>query len=254
MDTARSVPLPSGEKTAALSQATRHFAESPARRAEEVASIRLGVDLGTKVIDTAEMYSNGSAEVLVTGAIAGRRSEVFLLDKVLPHHATRVGTVRVYAASVGKLGVDYINLHLLHWRDRVPLVETIEGFDELKLDGMIRHWGVSNFDIADVIELTGVPGGDAVQANQILCLTRRGSEYALLPWRSQLGIPTMADSPIEQVRLLGCPGPQPIALQHNATPAQIALAWALQHDRVNAIPAPEHLPTFGKTPQPETST
>jgi diketogulonate reductase-like aldo/keto reductase len=245
MNTARSIPLRSGEKIATLGQGTWHFAESAARWAEEVASIRLGVDSGMTVIDTAEMYSNGAAEVLVGEAIAGRRSEVFLVDKVLPHHATRVGTVRACEASLGRLGVDYIDLYLLHWRGRIPLAETIEGFAELKLSGMIRYWGVSNLDIDDMIELSGVPGGDEVQTNQILYnLSRRGPEYALLPWLAQQGIPTMAYSPIEQGRLLESPALQPIALQHNATPAQIALAWVLQHDGVNAIPragTPSHV-------------
>jgi diketogulonate reductase-like aldo/keto reductase len=237
MDSARSVPLHSGEKIAALGQGTWHFAESPGRRAEEVASIRLGVDLGMTVIDTAEMYSNGAAEALVGEAIAGRRSEVFLIDKVLPHHATREGTIRACEASLGRLGVDYIDLYLLHWRGRIPLVETIEAFAELKLHGMIRYWGVSNFDIDDMIELSGVPGGDEVQTNQILYnLARRGPEYALLPWLSQHGIPTMAYSPIEQGRLLEHRPLQPIARRHGATPAQIALAWVLHHDGVNAIP------------------
>jgi diketogulonate reductase-like aldo/keto reductase len=237
MNTARSVPLRSGEKMAALGQGTWHFAESPGRWADEVASIRLGVDLGMTVIDTAEMYSNGAAEVLVGEAIAGRRSEVFLVDKVLPQHATRAGTIRACEASLGRLGVDNVDLYLLHWRGRIPLVETIEGFAELQRYGMIRYWGVSNLDIDDMIELSGVPGGDEVQTNQILYnLTRRGPEYALLPWLAQHGIPTMAYSPIEQGRLLECPALQPIAQRHNATPAQVALAWVLQHDGVNAIP------------------
>ena len=245
MNTARSIPLRSGEKIAALGQGTWHFAEKAARRRDEIASINLGVDLGMTVIDTAEMYGDGAAEVLVGEAIAGRRSEVFLVDKVLPHHATRVGTVRACQASLGRLGVDYIDLYLLHWRGRIPLVETIEGFAELKLDGMIRHWGVSNLDIDDMIELTSVPGGNEVQTNQILYnLTRRGPEYALLPWLSQHGIPTMAYSPFEQARLLEHPALQPIARSHNATPAQIALAWVLQHDGVSAIPragTPSHV-------------
>ena len=245
MDTARSVPLPSGEKIAALGQGTWHFAEDPAKWAEEVASIRLGVDLGMTVIDTAEMYSNGAAETLVGEAIAGRRGEVFLVDEVLPHHATRLGTVRACEASLGRLGVDYIDLYLLHWRGRIPLAETIEGFADLKLAGKIRHWGVSNLDIDDMIELSQIPGGDEVQTDQILYnLTRRGPEYALLPWLNQHGIPTMAYSPIEQGRLLGNPALQPIAQRHNATPAQIALAWVLQHDGVNAIPragTPSHV-------------
>ena len=245
MHPGRSIPLPSGEKIAALGQGSWHFAESPARWAEEVASIRLGIDLGMMVIDTAEMYGDGAAETLVGQAIAGRRSEVFLVDKVLPHHATRVGTVRACEASLGRLGVDYIDLYLLHWRGRIPLVETIEGFAQLKLDGMIRHWGVSNFDTDDMIELSGVPGGDEVQANQILYnLTRRGPEYALLPWLAQHGIPTMAYSPIEQGRLVDHPALQSIARLHNATPAQVALAWVLNHDGVNAIPragTPSHV-------------
>jgi diketogulonate reductase-like aldo/keto reductase len=239
------MPLPSGEKIAALGQGTWHFAESPGRRPDEVASIRLGIDLGMTVIDTAEMYGDGAAEALVGEAIVGRRSEVFLIDKVLPHHATRVGTVRACEASLGRLGVDYVDLYLLHWRGRIPLVETIEGFAQLKLDGMIRHWGVSNFDTDDMIELLGVPGGDEVQANQILYnLTRRGPEYALLPWLAQHGIPTMAYSPIEQGRLLDHPALPSIAQRHNATPAQVALAWALGHDGVNAIPragTPSHV-------------
>lgn len=245
MNPARSMPLRWGERIAALGQGTWHFGENPARWAEEVASIRLGIDLGMTVIDTAEMYGNGAAETLVGEAIAGRRSEVFLVDKVLPNHATRGGTVRACEASLVRLGVDYIDLYLLHWRGQVPLVETIEGLAELKQKGMVRHWGVSNFDIDDMIELSGVPGGDEVQANQILYnLSRRGPEYALLPWLAQHRIPPMAYSPIEQGRLLAHPALQPIALQHNATPAQIALAWVLQHDGVNAIPragTPSHV-------------
>lgn len=245
MNQARSMSLPSGEKIAALGQGTWHFAENPARRADEVASIQLGIDLGMTVIDTAEMYGDGAAETLVGEAIAGRRGEVFLVDKVLPHHANRVGTVRACEASLVRLGVHHIDLYLLHWRGRIPLVETIEGFAELKQRGMIRHWGVSNFDVDDMIELSSVPGGDEVQVNQILYnLTRRGPEYALLPWLARHRIAPMAYSPIEQGRLLEHPALEPIALQHNATPAQIALAWVLQHDGVNAIPragTPSHV-------------
>lgn len=237
MNPVRSLSLRSGEKIAALGQGTWHFGENPGRSAQEVASIRLGVDLGMTVIDTAEMYGNGAAETVVGEAVSRRRSEVFLVDKVLPHHASRVGTVRACEASLARLGVDYIDLYLLHWRGNVPLAETIGGFAELKRNGMIRHWGVSNFDIDDMIELWSVPGGDEVQVNQILYnLGRRGPEYALLPWLAQHRITPMAYSPIEQGRLLEHPALQPIAQQHNATPAQIALAWVLQHDGVNAIP------------------
>lgn len=245
MNRVPSVPLHSGEKIAALGQGTWHFAERPERRAEEIASIRLGIDLGMTVIDTAEMYGDGAAEALVGEAIAGRRGDVFLVDKVLPHHATREGTVRACEASLDRLGVDHIDLYLLHWQGRIPLVETIEGFAELEQRGMIRYWGVSNLDTDDMKELSGVPGGDDVQTNQILYnLTRRGPEYALLPWLSKHGIPTMAYSPIEQGRLLDHSALQPIARRHAATPAQIALAWVLHHDGVIAIPragTPSHV-------------
>jgi diketogulonate reductase-like aldo/keto reductase len=245
MHPAQSVALRSGEGIAALGQGTWYFGEDPGRRADEIASIRLGIDLGMTVIDTAEMYGNGAAETLVGQAIAGRRSEVFLVSKVLPRHATREDTVRACQASLRRLGVDYIDLYLLHWRGRVPLVETIEGFAELKRDGMIRHWGVSNFDTDDMLELGGVPGGDEVQTNQILySLAHRGPEYALLPWLAQHGIPAMAYSPIEQGRLLEHPALQPIARRHDASAAQIALTWVLQHDGVLAIPrtgTPSHV-------------
>jgi diketogulonate reductase-like aldo/keto reductase len=157
--------LRSGEEIATLGQGTWHFAENPERRDEEIASIRLGIDLGMTVIDTAEMYGDGAAEALVGEAIAGRRDDVFLVDKVLPHHATREGTVRACQASLDRLGVDHIDLYLLHWRGRIPLVETIAGFAELEQRGMIRHWGVSNLDTDDMTELSAVPGGDEVQTN-----------------------------------------------------------------------------------------
>jgi diketogulonate reductase-like aldo/keto reductase len=232
----RSVVLPSGERIAALGQGTWHFAERPARRAEEIASIRLGLDLGMTVVDTAEMYASGGAEVLVGEAIAGRRDDVFLVSKVLPHHASRLGTVRACEASLRRLNVDQLDLYLLHWRGSIPLIETIQGFEDLMSAGMIRYWGVSNFDLGDMVELSGLPGGRQVQTDQIL--------YNLMPSLFASGIPIMAYSPIEQGRLLGHPELHQVAQRHNATPAQIALAWALSHDGVNTIPraaTPEHV-------------
>ena len=242
--TLRPVTLPSGEAIAALGQGTWHLAEKPARRSDEIAAIRLGLDLGLNLVDTAEMYADGAAEVLVGEAIAGRRDEVFLVDKVLPHHA-RTGTVRACQASLARLAVDHIDLYLLHWRGRIPLAETVAGFADLQAAGLIRYWGVSNLDVDDLIELTDVPGGDQAQTDQILYnLVRRGPEYALLPWLSAHGIPAMAYSPIEQGRLLGHPMLIEVAQRHSATPAQIALAWVLAHDGVNAIPrsgTPDHV-------------
>jgi diketogulonate reductase-like aldo/keto reductase len=234
---ARSVVLSSGEGIAALGQGTWHFAERPARRADEIASMRLGLDLGMTVVDTAEMYADGASEVLVGEAIAGRRDEVFLVDKVLPSHATRAGTVRACEASLARLDTDRIDLYLLHWRGSVPLAETVAGFADLMERGLIRYWGVSNLDADDMVEMVGVPGGDQVQTDQILYnLTRRGPEYDLLPWLSERKMPIMAYSPIEQGRLLGHPALDEVARRHEATPAQIALAWVLRNDGVNAIP------------------
>ncbi|WP_406814476.1 aldo/keto reductase [Mycobacterium sp. M23085] len=237
MKTIRSTVLPSGEEIAALGQGTWHFAERPARRADEIASIRLGLDLGMTVVDTAEMYADGASEELVGEAIAGRRDEVFLVDKVLPQHATRDGTVRACKASLARLHTDRIDLYLLHWRGNVPLAETVEGFMDLMAAGLIRYWGVSNLDGDDMVELMGLPGGEQVQTDQILYnLSRRGPEYDLIPWLSERAIPIMAYSPIEQGRVLGHPALDEVARRHGVTPAQIALAWVLRHDGVNAIP------------------
>ena len=238
METAtRTVTLPSRERIAALGQGTWHFAEIPARRQEEIASIRLGLDLGSTVVDTAEMYADGAAEVLVGEAIAGRRDDVFVVDKVLPHHATRRGTSRACEDSLDRLGIDHIDLYLLHWRGRIPLAETIEGFGDLIAAGKIRYWGVSNFDLNDVMDLTHIPDGELVQTDQILYnLMRRGPEYDLLPSLLASRIPVMAYSPIHQGALLNHPVLQQVAERHDATPAQIALAWVLRHDGVAAIP------------------
>ncbi|MFC0110106.1 aldo/keto reductase [Kibdelosporangium aridum] len=240
---ARSVDMPSGDSIPALGLGTWYFAERAGRRAQEIAALRLGLDLGMTLIDTAEMYADGAAEELVGEAIAGRRDEVFLVDKVLPHHATRSGTVKACQASLARLGVDHIDLYLLHWRGRIPFEETIAGFADLIEAGLIRHWGVSNLDLDDMRELTTV--SDGCQTNQILYNpARRGPEYDLIPWLTEQSIPVMAYSPIEQGRLLDNPALDKVARRHNATAAQIALAWVLRMDGVNAIPRaadPEHV-------------
>ncbi|MCU1662035.1 MAG: oxidoreductase, aldo/keto reductase family, related to diketogulonate reductase [Pseudonocardia sp.] len=241
----RVATLPSGEVVAALGQGTWYLGEDPRRRAAEITALRLGLDLGLTVVDTAEMYGDGAAEALVGEAIAGRRDEVFLVDKVLPHHATRAGTVRACQESLLRLGTDRIDLYLLHWRGRVPLAETLAGFADLLDAGAIRHWGVSNFDLDDMNELYGTPGGETVATDQVLYnLTRRGPEYDLLPWCAEHGVPVMAYSPIEQGRLLGRPALVAVADRHRATPAQVALAWVLRREGTIAIPRsanPEHV-------------
>jgi diketogulonate reductase-like aldo/keto reductase len=233
----RTTKLPSGEAIPVLGQGTWHMAEHPRRRAEEIAALRCGLDLGMTLIDTAEMYADGAAEQLVGEAIAGRRDEVFLVGKVLPHNATRRGTIAACERSLRRLGTDRLDLYLLHWRGQVPLAETLEAFVALTRTGKIRHWGVSNFDVADMEELEGTPGGGAVATDQVLYnLTRRGIEYDLLPWCRKRSIPIMAYSPVEQGRLLNHPQLQDIADRHRATPAQVALAWVVRQDGLVAIP------------------
>ncbi|HET9982533.1 MAG TPA: aldo/keto reductase [Longimicrobiales bacterium] len=241
----RTTTLPSGEAVPVLGQGTWHLAEHPERRSDEIAALRLAIDLGMTLIDTAEMYADGGAEELVGEAIAGRRDEVFLVSKVLPEHATRTATIDACERSLQRLRADRLDLYLLHWRGPTPLAETLEAFERLIADGKIRYWGVSNFDIDDMRELLEVPGGAQVATDQVLYnLTRRGIEWDLLPWCHERGIPIMAYSPIEQGRLLGHPELEAVAARHNATPAQIALAWVLRLDRIIAIPRagrPEHV-------------
>src|SRR5262245_62122131 len=136
------VVLPSGKTISALGLGTWHYAERHARRTDEITALRLGLDLGMNVVDTAEMYADGASEELVGEAIAGRRDDVFLISKVLPHHATKVGTIKACQASLTRLNAEHIDLYLLHWRGRVPLEETLAGFAELTEAGLIRYWGV----------------------------------------------------------------------------------------------------------------
>jgi diketogulonate reductase-like aldo/keto reductase len=211
--------------------------ERAERRRDEVAALRLGLDLGLRVIDTAEMYADGAAEAVVGKAIVGRREEVFLVSKVLPQHATQRGTVSACERSLERLGTDHLDLYLLHWRGRVPLEATLAGFVALKEAGKIRKWGVSNFDLPDMEELIRLQGGSEVAANQVLYnLQRRGIERDLLPWSRGQRIPIMAYSPVEQGRMLTHPDLIGMARGLQASPAQVALAWVLQNDGVMTIP------------------
>ncbi|MBG0741504.1 aldo/keto reductase [Paeniglutamicibacter antarcticus] len=243
MDTGHGVvSLPSGEGVPRLGQGTWYMGDDDGTRAAEIRTLRTGLDLGLTLIDTAEMYGDGRAEELVGGAIAGRRDEVFLVSKVLPSNASVRGTSRALEASLERLGTDYLDLYLLHWRGGIPLQESIGALQELAVAGKIRHWGVSNLDIDDMHELDAVPDAGALQTNQLLYnLSRRGIEYDLLPLLAERKIPVMAYSPIEQGRLLGHPELHRIAGEHTAgknaaTPAQIALAWVLRRPDIIAIP------------------
>jgi diketogulonate reductase-like aldo/keto reductase len=214
-----------------------NIGDSGATRAEEIATLRLGLDLGATLIDTAEMYGDGRSEQLVGEAIAGRRDEAFVVSKVYPHNASSKGVAAACERSLKRLGTDRIDLYLLHWRGDVPLAETMAGFAALQRAGKIRHYGVSNLDLNDMRELWDADGGKSVATNQLLYnLTRRGIEHDLLPWLREHRVPVMAYSPIEQARLLSHRGLAEFATRHGMSPAQAALAWLLSKDDVIAIP------------------
>lgn len=237
----KKVRLPSGEEVPALGLGTWRIGDSRSQRAEEIATLRLGLDLGLTLIDTAEMYGSGRSEELIGEAIAGRRDEVFLVSKVLPSNATRRSTIAACEQSLRYLKTDRIDLYLLHWPGSVPLQETLQGFEALIAAGKIRYWGVSNFDLADMEEVVSLPGGAAVATNQVLYnLSRRGIEWDLLPWLRERSIPVMAYSPIEQARLLRNARLNDFARRHGMTAAQVALAWLLRTDDVIVIPKTSH--------------
>jgi diketogulonate reductase-like aldo/keto reductase len=233
----RTTKLPGGESIPVLGQGTWRFGESRQRRAGEIAALRAGFDLGMTLVDTAEMYADGAAESVVGEAIAGRRSELFLVSKVLPQNASTRGVVKACETSLRRLGTDFIDLYLLHWRGDVPLEETLAAFVALVDAGKIRHWGVSNFDVSDMDELLALDAGKGVATNQVLYNpSRRGIEFELLPGCQRRHIPIMAYSPIEQGRVLEAEVLKKIARRHDATPAQVALAWVMRQEGVIAIP------------------
>ena len=233
----KTVTLLSGQRVSAFGLGTWHFGEDRGKRTEEIATLRLGLDLGVTLIDTAEMYGEGRSEELVAEAIEGRRNQVFLVSKVSPHNASRKGAVAACERSLARLRTDRIDLYLLHWRGNVPLAETIEAFVALQKAGKIHHYGVSNLDLADMQELWSVQNGSAVATDQLLYnLARRGIEWDLLPWLRERRIPIMAYSPIEQAKLTLNAKLVDFARRHSMTPAQAGLAWLLAHDDVIVIP------------------
>ena len=231
-----------------LGQGTWRMGEDQAQRKPEVAALRYGLDLGMNLIDTAEMYGEGGAEEVVGEVIADRRQEVFVVSKVYPHNASRRGAIEACARSLRRLKTDYIDLYLLHWRGDVPLAATFDAFAQLKEEGKILEYGVSNFDVSDMEEAIALPGGDEIASNQVLYnLAHRGIEWDLMPWSRERHIPIMAYSPVghktvEQKRMLG--KVETVASRHGATPGQVALAWLLRQPEMVAIPKavkPEHI-------------
>ena len=236
------VALPDGREMRALGQGTWRMGDDASKRDAEIEALQTGLDCGLHVIDTAEMYGEGKAESLVGEAIRGRREDVFLVSKVYPHNAGGEKLIQSCEATLERLGTDYLDLYLLHWRGNIPLKETVDGLEQLKADGKIRAWGVSNFDVDDMEELLALPNGNQCAVNQVLYhLGSRGIEHDLLPFLQEQGIPVMAYSPLAEgsdvkEKIFNDETVHRIADAYSATPAQLLLAWATRSGHVIAIP------------------
>ncbi|MGE8066643.1 aldo/keto reductase [Pseudomonas sp. NPDC089569] len=231
-----------GTQVPVIGQGTWQMGEDRTRRQEEVTALRLGIEMGMTLIDTAEMYAEGGAEEIVAQAIAGQRDKVFLVSKVYPHNASRQGIPQACERSLRRLATDHIDLYLLHWRGQFPLEETVEAFERLRQAGKIGRWGVSNLDLDDLQELNE----PACATNQVLYnLEERGIEFDLLPWCQQQSMPVMAYCPIGQGgQMLANAVLKQVASRHGVTPAQVSLAWLVRQNGVIAIPKavrPEHV-------------
>ena len=232
----RSCKLPSGAAIPVFGLGTWRMGESARRRGEELEALKYGLDLGYPMIDTAEMYGEGGAEEIVGEAIAGRAAPPYIVSKVYPHNASRAGTVAACERSLKRMGIERIDLYLLHWRGGARLEETFEAFHRLRAAGKIADFGVSNFDRTDMEDAARLDKG-LTGSNQVLyCLSRRGPEFDLLPWMRQRSIPLMAYSPLDQGGLLRKPALKKLALEAGCTPAQLALAWLLAQPGVVTIP------------------
>jgi diketogulonate reductase-like aldo/keto reductase len=234
----RTVTLPDGTQVPALGQGTWHMGERGNAAKAEVAALQLGIELGMTLIDTAEMYGNGGAEEVVAEASAGQRDKLFIVSKVYPHNASRDGVPAACERSLKRLRTDRIDLYLLHWRGSHPLAETVEAFEKLRAAGKIRYWGVSNFDTRDMQGLVHLPHGADCATNQVLYhIGSRGIEFDLLSWSAGHKMPVMAYSPVGQGgSLLRSKAVAAVAKRHDATPAQIAIAWTMRHANVITIP------------------
>jgi diketogulonate reductase-like aldo/keto reductase len=238
------VTLPDGEALPALGLGTWRMGEDARQRSAEVRAVRLAIEMGYRVIDTAEMYGEGGAEEVVGQAVAQalkagdvKREELFVVSKVYPHNASRAGARVACERSLKRLGLGHIDLYLLHWRGQHALADTVAAFEQLKSRGQIRHWGVSNLDTSDMDELADVHHGELCAANQVYySLGQRGAEFSLLPRLRAHGMPAMAYCPIDQGSLASHPALRRIGEQRGATAAQVALAWVLAQPGVMAIP------------------
>lgn len=231
----RSCKLPSGAAMPILGLGTWRMGESGRRRGDELDALKYGLALGYPMIDTAEMYGEGVAEEIVGEAIKGR-PKPYIVSKVYPHNATRSGTVAACERSLKRMGIETIDLYLLHWRGGARLEETFEAFHRLREQGKIGEFGVSNFDRGDMEDAARLDKG-LTGSNQVLyCLSRRGPEFDLLPLMRRKSIPLMAYSPLDQGRLLTKPALKKLADGIGCTPAQLALAWVMSQPGVVTIP------------------
>lgn len=231
------VSLPDGTRVPALGLGTWRMGERARDTAREIDALKLGLDFGMRLVDTAEMYGEGRAEEIVGEAIAGRRDDVFLVSKVYPHNASRNGTIAACERSLARLRTGHLDLYLLHWRGDIPLAETVASLERLKRDGKIRYWGVSNFDDSDMQELFDVEDGAACASNQVLYhLDERGVEWSLLPLLREQGIPTMAYSPLGQGALARNRKLRSLAHDVDTTPSALALAWLIRQGDMIVIP------------------
>ncbi len=235
-----SIMLPGGQAIPRWGIGTWRMGEVRGDRKQEVAALRHAISSGINLIDTAEMYGDGSAEEIVGESVRSAgipRELIFLVSKVYPWNASRQGTLAACERSLKRLGTDTLDLYLLHWRGEHPLAETVDAFEELKRLGKIRLWGVSNFDTPDMRELFSVDNGRNCAVNQVYYnLARRWPEASLLPWQRKSGIPVMAYSPLDQGRLARDGKLGKIGRKYGASAAQIALAWLLDQDNVVPIP------------------
>jgi diketogulonate reductase-like aldo/keto reductase len=235
----KTIELPDGERVPVLGQGTWRMGENARAHKDEVAALRLGIELDMTLIDTAEMYGDGGAEEVVADAIEDRRERVFVVTKAYPHNASRTELPKACERSLKRLRIDAIDLYLLHWRERkTRLEETVETFEKLRAAGKIKRWGVSNFDVEDMQELWSVENGTNCAANQVLYnLKNREIESGLLRWSEERKVPIMAYSPVGHGRgLLENVTLTRIAERHGATASQIALAWVLRQPEMTAIP------------------
>lgn len=240
----QTVPLPTGTTMPSLGLGTWHYGESARSRAAEVKALRRAIELGVRLFDSAEMYGEGGAESVLGEALADamragdvRREDLVIVSKVYPHNASRTGLPAACERSLRRLGLDHLDLYLLHWPGPHPLRDTVAAFESLRAQGRITHWGVSNFDVDDLQALWRVLGGDGCSVNQVCySLSQRGIEFDLVPWQRSRRLPLMAYCPIDQGALAQAPELRPLAARIGATPAQIALAWLLQRGDVIAIP------------------